>query len=214
MSDGYLDSVKEWLDDILSGAVGELGFRLVSRAIEGVCRLFHHLVLNAVFLSILSCSGGIDLLLHLLSSIVDLPVTKATVKSSGMGRAIGTIEKHSICKGTQNEAAIKTRVQQVKDAWNASVKALKSAEKASEPSKSGEKRASEQSPPTSPSPLKRAKVSTDKPKKTSSSFSSLLTKISGPGSQEKVAPAASESASEEVSDNSKPNGSSKRTCIQ
>lgn len=68
--------------------------------------------------------GGIDLLLHLLSSIRDLPVTKSVVKSSGMGRAIGMIEKHRICSGTGNEEAIRTRVAAVKEAWNASVKAL------------------------------------------------------------------------------------------
>ena len=47
------------------------------------------------------------------------------VLDSGMGKAIRDIEKHKICKGTANETAIKTRVQAVKDAWNASVKANK-----------------------------------------------------------------------------------------
>jgi hypothetical protein len=68
--------------------------------------------------------GGIDLLLHILSSIRDLPVTKSIVKSSGMGKAIGTIEKHRICSGTANEEPIRTRVAAVKNAWNASVKSL------------------------------------------------------------------------------------------
>jgi hypothetical protein len=47
------------------------------------------------------------------------------VVDSGMGKAIRNIEKHKICKETANETAINTRVQAVKDAWNASVKANK-----------------------------------------------------------------------------------------
>lgn len=66
--------------------------------------------------------GSVDLLLHLLSSITDLPVTKSMVVSSGMGKAIRDIEKHKICAGSDNEEAIKKRVKAVKDAWNASVK--------------------------------------------------------------------------------------------
>lgn len=69
--------------------------------------------------------GGTDLLLHLLCSIVDLPVTKSQVVSSDMGKAIRDLEKHKICAGTPNESAIKTRVQKVKSAWNASVKVNK-----------------------------------------------------------------------------------------
>jgi hypothetical protein len=72
-----------------------------------------------------SCTGGVDLLLQLLSNIKDLPVTKSLVKQSGMGKAIGSIEKHSICAGTPNETAIMGRVQEIKAAWNASVKARK-----------------------------------------------------------------------------------------
>lgn len=70
-------------------------------------------------------SGGVDLLLHLLTNIKDLPVTKTLVKQSGMGKAIGSIEKHSICANTPNQGAITDRVQQIKSAWNASVKARK-----------------------------------------------------------------------------------------
>jgi len=47
------------------------------------------------------------------------------VVDSGMGKAIRDIEKHKICAGTANEAAIKARVKAVKDAWNASVKVNK-----------------------------------------------------------------------------------------
>jgi hypothetical protein len=67
----------------------------------------------------------VDLLLFLLSNITDLPVTKSIVKDSGMGKAVGTIEKKSICAGTPNEPAIKSRVQAIKDAWKESVKARK-----------------------------------------------------------------------------------------
>lgn len=73
----------------------------------------------------LSFAGSVDLLLHLLSSITDLPVTKSMVVSSGMGKDIRDIEKHKICAGTANETAIKTRVKAVKDSWNASVKVNK-----------------------------------------------------------------------------------------
>jgi hypothetical protein len=69
--------------------------------------------------------GGVDLLLHLLSNIVHLPVTKEAVKESGMGKAIGSIEKHPICAGTPNEGVIRDRLLDVKNAWNASVKANK-----------------------------------------------------------------------------------------
>jgi hypothetical protein len=66
-----------------------------------------------------------DLLLHLLSSISQLPVTKNSVKESGMGKSIGDLGKHKICAGTLNETAIKDRIQIIKDAWQASVKARK-----------------------------------------------------------------------------------------
>jgi hypothetical protein len=72
--------------------------------------------------------GGVDLLLHLLSNIVHLPVTKEAVKESGMGKAIGSIEKHPICAGTPNEGVIRDRLLDVKTAWNASVKANKAKE--------------------------------------------------------------------------------------
>lgn len=64
-------------------------------------------------------------MLHLLTNITELPVTKSVVKESGMGKAIGSIEKHQICSGTPNEAAVKERVDKIKSAWNKSVKALK-----------------------------------------------------------------------------------------
>lgn len=64
-------------------------------------------------------------MLHLLSNIVTLPVTKSNVKDSGMGKAIGSIEKHTMCLGTPNEASIKERVIMVKGAWQKSVKLLK-----------------------------------------------------------------------------------------
>jgi hypothetical protein len=70
----------------------------------------------------------VDLLLHLLSNIVHLPVTKEVVKESGMGKAIGSVEKHPICAGSQNEGAIRDRLRDVKNAWNASVKASKAKE--------------------------------------------------------------------------------------
>jgi hypothetical protein len=114
--------------------------------------------------------GRIDLLLHLLSNICDLPVTKSVVKESGLGKAIGSVEKRSACKGTPNEGAIKERVQKIKDAWNASVKARK----AQDSSKG--KRAAESSV-QSPTSAKRIKTVNDSSKK-SSAFSSLMKKVS------------------------------------
>ena len=64
-------------------------------------------------------------MLHMLTNITNLPVTKSLVKESGMGKAIGSIEKNKICAGTPNEIAVKEREKGIKDAWNKSVKALK-----------------------------------------------------------------------------------------
>jgi hypothetical protein len=118
-------------------------------------------------------TGSVDLLLHLLSSIVNLPVTKATVKESGMGKAIGSVEKHSQIKGTLNEPAVKERVQQIKDAWNASVKERKLLD---DPEK---KRSADAIPEDSPASPKRVKVEVS-PRK-STSFSTLLKKVSSNG---------------------------------
>lgn len=69
--------------------------------------------------------GGTDLLLHLLSNIIPLPVTKEMVTSSRLGKTVSSVEKHSLCVGSANESAIKSRIQQVKERWSASVKAMK-----------------------------------------------------------------------------------------
>lgn len=106
-----------------------------------------------------------------------LPVTTSVVKSSGMGKAVGTIEKHSICKGTPNEAAIRDRVQQIKDAWKASVKALKASDVNSDYS-SNKRPAQDSADAISAKRVKPA----DEPKK-SGTFSSLLQKVSKPGQQ-------------------------------
>lgn len=127
VSNGFLNVVKSWLDDILNGAIGASTWLVASARIH---RFKEYLKLEAFHSNtFVVCSpwfpGGMDLLLHLLSSIAELPVTKSTVLDSGMGKAIRDIEKHKICDGTPNEAAIKSRVQEVKDAWNASVKVNK-----------------------------------------------------------------------------------------
>jgi len=69
--------------------------------------------------------GGLDLLLHLLSNITDLPVTKDMVTSSKLGRAVAGVEKHRICVGGKNEPAIRERVTRVKEHWSASVRRMK-----------------------------------------------------------------------------------------
>jgi hypothetical protein len=121
LSNGLLVTVKAWLDDILSGAIGTLS--LLSLEVSGKpSPLSSHI---ACATSISRFTGSVDLLLHLLSSIKDLPVTKSNVVDSDMGKAIRDIEKHKICAGTANETAIKSRVKEVKDAWNASVKVNK-----------------------------------------------------------------------------------------
>mmetsp|Transcript_13655 Transcript_13655/g.31039 ORF Transcript_13655/g.31039 Transcript_13655/m.31039 type:complete len:703 (+) Transcript_13655:1410-3518(+) len=96
-----------------------------------------------------------------------------------MGKAIGAVEKHSVCKGTPNESAIVERVSNIKEKWQASVKARKSelasatkpstsVGSAPTPSTSGVKREVAESSPTT---AKRTKVG-------SSSFSSLMKKVS------------------------------------
>ena len=69
--------------------------------------------------------GGIDLLLHFLTNISPLPVTKDMVTSSRLGKTVSSVEKHNICVGSSNETAIKSRIQQVKERWSASVKSMK-----------------------------------------------------------------------------------------
>ena len=140
-----------------------------------------------------------DLLLQLLTNMVYLPVGKTHVKKSGMGKLIGSIEKHAMVKGTPNEAAVSDRVQKVKDAWQASVKARKArdaaaaeATKKSEeaakaaaaaaiPKKSGEvaSKKREANSTSSPTSAKRTKT-VDSGK--SSSLSSLLGRVSGTSS--------------------------------
>ena len=68
--------------------------------------------------------GGVDLLLHLLTNIIPLPVTKDLVTVSKLGKTVSSVEKHKFCIGA-NQSAIKNRIQQVKEQWSASVKALK-----------------------------------------------------------------------------------------
>ena len=112
------------------------------------------------------------MLLHLLSNVASLPVTKSVVKDSGMGKAVGSIEKHSKCNGTPNESAIKERVQRVKDEWQASVKARK-AKNATESSKRPSDVPLSVSSPT----LKRPKTEA---RPSSTAFSTLLKKVSKP----------------------------------
>lgn len=171
---GYLTHVKTWLDDILKGNVGAfllsppwfgwLPFRVATR-----------LTPFSLFLS----PGGVDLLLHLLKNIADLPVWTAVVKDSGLGKAIGSIEKHRICRDTPNEGPIREKVAIVKDHWKASVKARKIADPSSR-DKVGAKREPVVSTEAASPSAKRTKVS-ESPK--SSYFSSLVKKASGGDSQ-------------------------------
>jgi hypothetical protein len=73
--------------------------------------------------------GGVDLLLHLLNNIIPIPVTKELVTNSKLGKTVSSVEKHIICAASANESAIKKRIQDLKERWSASVKAMKSVSK-------------------------------------------------------------------------------------
>jgi len=123
-------------------------------------------------------TGGVDMLLHLLKNIAELPVTTSMVKQSGLGKLVGSIEKHRICSGP-NAVNIQERVELVKSSWKASVKARKIAEGTSQPALKiavDSKRSVPETVSTASPSAKRAKVS-ESPAK-SSSLSSLLTKMS------------------------------------
>lgn len=109
----------------------------------------------------------------MLSNLEKLPVTRSIILDSGMGKAIGTVEKHALVKGTPNEAAVKSRVQQIKDSWQASVKERKAAAgvQVKETKRSSEAIVTE-SPPSG------KKIKTEVSPKKISSFSSLLKKVS------------------------------------
>lgn len=184
LQSGFLSIVKTWLAETLNGAVGEL--------FEGHTNTSTYLAWYST--CILSFSGGVDFLLHLLTNITNLPVTKSVVKDSGMGKAIGSVEKHSICIGSPNETAIKERVKNIKDAWNKSVKALKVNRDCLCPhpllalsqllavisfAQNVAKRESDSSEPSSPPAAKRPRV--DETKKASFSTLSLLKKLKTDG---------------------------------
>jgi len=118
-----------------------------------------------------SAVGGVDLLLHLLSSISMLPVTKEMVTTSKLGKAVAAVEKHTICTGSKNEGAIKMRISKVKEQWSASVKVMKQ-------SASSSKRQLDYSTPNSLSASKRAKTE-DQVGKKDTSISNLLKRVSG-----------------------------------
>lgn len=168
VSAGFLTIVKTWLDDTLG---------------SGECKKHETLTILCFILTYSDCTlfryclelGSVDFLLHLLSSIIHLPVTKATIKDSGLGKAVGAVEKHRICKGTPNEMAICQRVQQIKEVWHARVKAQKLLDTSSEPI--GSKRPAD-STDLSPSASKKMKpASTVDDSKKVTTFSSLLKKV-------------------------------------
>ncbi|KAL7470994.1 hypothetical protein ACHAXS_011293 [Conticribra weissflogii] len=114
--------------------------------------------------------GGMDLLLHLLTNISLLPVTKEMVTSSRLGKAVAALEKHKICVGSLNESSIKSRVRQVKERWSASVKAQKN-QQAPQSATAGAKRQPEEYAPTAVKKAKRESSAS------SSSLSNLLKKV-------------------------------------
>lgn len=88
-----------------------------------------------------------------------------------MGKAVGAIEKHSICSGTPNENSIKERVQGIKDAWKESVKVLK--EKDSNPADSKKRDVD----PTTLAPAAKKQKTEEKSTKPAS-LASLMNKVS------------------------------------
>lgn len=143
------------------------------------------------------------MLLHLLLNITKLPVTKAAIKDSGMGTTIGTIGRHPICRDTPNEHAIKEKINDLKDSWNATVKARKAFEQAKESVKVEESKASEatkrvaQDSGSPNSPAKRLKTDVERkvdvePKK-ATLFNSLIKTVksgspNGVGASGKIHP--------------------------
>ena len=115
--------------------------------------------------------GGVDLLLHLLTMITSLPVTKDMVTSSRLGKAVSAIEKDKICVGTKNEAAIKNRISEVKSRWSTSVKAQKSKSTNGTNNVPVKRQIVEET--SSPPPVKKAKVEAPR----ASSLSNLLKKV-------------------------------------
>lgn len=120
--------------------------------------------------------GGLDLLLHLLTNITDLPVTKDMVTSSKLGRAVAGVEKHRICVGGKNEAAIKERVTRVKGHWSASVRRMKQIQPQDGKNNNSQKRSMQFV--ENSSLAKKSKVDDQKEKV---SFSSLMKKVSTSG---------------------------------
>ena len=67
-------------------------------------------------------TGEVDLLLHLLSNITHLPVTKEMVANSKLGKAVVAIGSHKICTEATNESTIREAIALFKEQWSASVK--------------------------------------------------------------------------------------------
>lgn len=122
--------------------------------------------------------GGVDFILHLLSSIPNLPVTKDIIKDSGLGKAVGSIEKHSSFRNSPNLNAVASRVQKIKDSWHARVKAQKMIESVVPNGETSKplKRPAESSAADIQAKKTKASVQNEEPKKVSA-FSSLLKKV-------------------------------------
>jgi len=73
--------------------------------------------------------GGNDLLLHLLSNIVNLPVTSDAIASSKIGKAVVGIKKHKICTSSAHEIEVKDLVNEVRDEWKSRVDRIRKTKK-------------------------------------------------------------------------------------
>jgi len=113
LENGFLINVRIWLSEALAGSIGK------NRKYWNLC--FSCVVLLIAWLALLN-SGGIDFLLHLVSSVTFLPVTKDMVASSKMGKTVVQAEKSKRFADSPNLEILKQRVERLKDEWTKSVK--------------------------------------------------------------------------------------------
>merc|ERR1711933_192823 len=60
---------------------------------------------------------GVDMLLHLLDSLIKLPVSKEMLVSSNLHKVLVSLERHNICISGRNESVIRSRISKIKDKW-------------------------------------------------------------------------------------------------
>ncbi|GMH57527.1 hypothetical protein TrLO_g15224 [Triparma laevis f. longispina] len=61
-------------------------------------------------------SGSFAVLLHLLRSLKSLPISEEGISESGIGRCIGTLKKHEVCR-SENGPLLKSLIKELIDTW-------------------------------------------------------------------------------------------------